>query len=83
MTNFTRLLKLDMIKIIHYRKKCIGCGICYELQPKHWRLSRKDGKANLLGATVKKEIHQLSSAAPLHISLFIAKACPVNAIKVV
>lgn len=72
-----------MIKIIHYRRKCIGCGICYELQPEHWRLSRKDGKANLLEAIEKKGIHQASSGAPQHISLLIAKACPGKAIKVV
>ncbi len=72
-----------MVKIIHYRKKCIGCGICFELQPTHWSISKKDGKANLLRATIKKEIHQASIAASLPISQLVAKACPVNAIKVV
>lgn len=72
-----------MTKIIHYRKKCIGCGICYELQPGHWRLSKMDGKANLLRSTVKKEIHQVLSLEPLESSFFIEKACPVNAIKII
>ena len=72
-----------MIKIIHYRRKCIGCGICFELQPELWRLSRKDGKANLLEATEKKGIYLASSTAPQHLSLLIAKTCPGKAIKVV
>lgn len=72
-----------MIKIIHYRKKCIGCGICYELQPGHWRLSKMDGKANLLRAMLKNEVYQAISLEPLETSLLIEKACPVNAIKIV
>lgn len=71
-----------MIKIIQYRSKCIGCGICYELQSDLWRMSKKDGKAHLLKAIVKKDIHQLSCHAPLSLSKFVAKSCPVNAIKV-
>ncbi len=71
-----------MTKIIHYRNKCIGCGICYELQPEIWRMSRKDGKAHLLNAISKKDIHQLTSPAPVSLSTLVAKACPVNAIKV-
>jgi ferredoxin len=71
-----------MPKIIHYRNKCIGCGICYELQPDLWRMSRKDGKATLLNATVKKEIHQVSAHAAVQLSKFVAKSCTVNAIKV-
>lgn len=71
-----------MRKIIHYRNKCIGCGICYELQPELWRMSRKDGRVHLLNALEKKGIHQLSSNVPLELSRFVAKSCPTNAIKV-
>lgn len=73
-----------MVRIIHYRKKCIGCGICYELHPGQWRMSRKDGKANLLHAIQKKETHQLElKSCPLHLLRSIEEACPVNAIRVV
>jgi ferredoxin len=73
-----------MAKIIHYRDKCIGCGVCFEMQPEIWRMSKKDGKATLLRATEKKTIHIL----PLHPSLesltiVVAKACPVKIIKIV
>jgi ferredoxin len=71
------------MKIIHYRKKCIGCSICCELAPGHWRMSRKDGKANLLGAIVKKEIHQLEMKTAIPKGLHLAaEACPVRVIKI-
>ncbi len=71
-----------MPRIAYYRKKCIGCGICYERQPDQWRMSRKDGKANLIGSTVNKEVRIKPSTAPLQLALLVAKSCPANAIKV-
>lgn len=73
-----------MPKIIHYRARCIGCGICQEQQPELWRMSKKDGKAVLLGATKKKEIYQLFIHPVQQLaSVQIATACPVKIIKVV
>lgn len=71
-----------MTKIIQYRNKCIGCGICFELQPTHWRMSKKDGKATLLNAAGKKDIYHITSTFPLALSQFVAKSCPVSAIKI-
>lgn len=71
-----------MPKIIHYRDKCIGCGVCYEMQSEIWRMSRKDGKAVLLNATLKKE----TSILPIPefmVQLSEAVACPVKIIKIV
>jgi hypothetical protein len=45
-------------------------------------MSKKDGKATLLNAIVKKEIHQVSAHATVKLSKFVAKSCTVNAIKV-
>lgn len=72
-----------MPKIIHYRKKCIGCGICYEMMPTIWRMSKKDGKATLLKAVLKKEV----SILPIDFSMIddakkVAEACPVKIIHV-
>lgn len=72
-----------MANIIHYRNKCIGCGICYEMMPEVWRMSKKDGKATLLKAVKKKEI----SILPIDHSLIaeakkVAHACPVKIIQV-
>ena len=48
-----------MYKIIQYRNKCIGCNACVEAAPKRWIVSRKDGRAILVGAIIKKDIHMV------------------------
>lgn len=73
-----------MHKVIQYLSKCIGCGICYELQPELWRMSKKDGKATLIKAVGKKQVFILSipdSEVPK--SQEIAAACPVRIIKII
>ncbi len=72
-----------MHKIIHYRSKCIGCGVCYEQQPELWRMSRKDGKATLIKAVGKKDVFILDVSKDVLLkSKEIAAACPVRIIKV-
>jgi ferredoxin len=72
-----------MHKIIHYRNKCIGCGICYELQPEFWRMSKKDGKVSLLNSTLKKDVYILQiNKSVFQESVEVAQACPVKIIKV-
>ena len=71
-----------MPKLVHYRNKCIGCGICYQQQPLHWRMSKKDGKATLLNAVIKKDVQLLTvneETAKANRSL--VRACPVRVIK--
>ena len=71
-----------MFKIIHYRTKCIGCGICYEIEPILWRISKKDGKATLLNSESKKGICIRSVNESFRLkSVNIAKECPVKIIK--
>lgn len=71
-----------MANIIHYRNKCIGCGICYEMQPELWRMSKKDGKAVLLNAQLKKTVHVLPvGQAQYFETAAVAEACPVKIIK--
>lgn len=71
-----------MTRIIHYRDKCIGCGICQELQPEFWRMSKKDGKASLLLATIKKGIHQLViTEKDTRRTEEVIKACPAKIIR--
>jgi len=72
-----------MPKIVHYRNKCIGCGICFELQPETWRISNKDGKATLINSTQKKEVFiSLINESLFYISQEVSKACPVKIIKI-
>jgi len=73
-----------MAKIVHYRYKCIGCSVCYEMQPGLWRMSKKDGKAVLLGAGLKKNVFMLPvPAAEIKQTQTVANACPVKIIKIV
>ncbi len=72
-----------MIRIIHYRAKCIGCNACVEAAPQRWRISRKDGKSVLVGAKEKKGIYV--TKVPQHEfdeNTAAAKNCPVHIIKV-
>lgn len=72
-----------MVKIIHYRKKCIGCGICFEQQPGLWRMSKKDGKATLVNAIAKKDIFALTVDDEAgQQTRALTTACPVKIIKV-
>ena len=73
-----------MNKIIYYRDKCIGCGICYEQQPDLWRMSKKDGKASLLKSTLKNAVFVLSVSKTIQQQTRkAAQACPVKIIKIV
>lgn len=70
-------------KILHYRDRCIGCNACVEIAPQTWRISRKDGKAVLLGGADKKGIYQLEiHENDLAANLTAAEACPVKVIKI-
>lgn len=46
-----------MIRIVFQRDKCIGCNACTEAASYRWRLSRKDGKSNLIGGVKKKKFY--------------------------
>jgi ferredoxin len=72
-----------MHKIIQYRNRCIGCGICQEMLPSFWRMSKKDGKAILLNATAKKDVWVLNIPFEnFEENHAVAKACPVRIIRV-
>ncbi len=73
-----------MHKIIQYRNKCIGCGVCYEQQPELWRMSKKDGKAILLKGTKKKNIFVLNvTATEAAKAKLVAGSCPIRIIKII
>ena len=72
-----------MITITLQRDKCIGCNYCREQAPQRFTMSKKDGKAVLIGATEKSGFHnarvhdeELDSVERA------AGVCPVRIIKV-
>ena len=72
-----------MIRIIHYREKCIGCNACVEAAPERWRVSRTDGKCTLIGSITKKGIQSVViHADELDVNLKAAANCPVKIIQV-
>ncbi len=72
-----------MVKIVHYRNKCIGCNSCVELAPAFWGMNEEDGKSNLKGSHKKKEVEILEiTHADVEENEKAAKDCPVNIIHV-
>ncbi len=48
-----------MLRIIHYREKCIGCYYCVEVAPQRWQMNEEDGKSDLLESTKKKNYYEV------------------------
>ncbi len=72
-----------MVIITHQREKCIGCNYCVELAYDRWRMSKKDGKATLIGGENKKGFHTTRvENEEFDPNKRAADACPVNIIKV-
>ncbi len=73
-----------MIIITLQRKKCIGCNYCAELDPEHFRMSKKDGKTVLLHSTNNKGFYTVKDQINenLENAEAASTACPVNIISV-
>lgn len=71
-----------MFQIIFHRKKCIGCNACVEAAPERWRVSKKDGRCNLIEGKEKKGIYRaLVSMEEYSQNLQAANNCPVKIIQ--
>lgn len=72
-----------MVIITHQREKCIGCNYCVELAYNRWRMSKKDGKATLIGGENKRGFHTARvENHEFDENVKAAEACPVNIIQV-
>lgn len=74
---------MKKIKVVHNRKKCIGCNSCVEIAPQSWVMDDKDGKSRLVGAKEKSqgfvgEVFECDKRA----NELAAEACPVKIIRV-
>ena len=71
------------MKLIHHRKKCIGCGTCAALCPKYWELA-EDGLAKLKGGkTNPKTGDDELEIKKVECNQEAAEACPVQIIEIV
>jgi ferredoxin len=73
-----------MIRIIHFRNKCIGCFACVEADSDRWRVSRRDGKSILIDSVPKKD-HFIATVSSHEMESVLAaeRNCPVKVIRVV
>jgi ferredoxin len=72
-----------MVRISFFRGKCIGCNGCVEAAPNRWRVSKKDGRCNLIEGKEKKGIHQvLVNEDEYSENVQAAASCPVKIIQV-
>jgi ferredoxin len=73
-----------MVVITLQRQKCIGCNYCVEMAPKHFQMSKKDGKSVLLHSVEKKGFFTLKSNENVIFEQCdnASKACPVKIISV-
>ncbi|MBD3319313.1 ferredoxin [Candidatus Woesearchaeota archaeon] len=72
-----------MVKIIHFRDKCIGCNSCVEQAPSQWSINVEDGKSDLSNAKKKKECFVTEiSDVELEENERAAKDCPMKCIKI-
>ncbi|MCP5063114.1 MAG: ferredoxin [Ignavibacteriae bacterium] len=71
-----------MINITYYRSKCIGCNGCVEADSGRWRVSKNDGKSNLIEGKEKKGIYSASVGDDeLEAVEAASKNCPAKIIK--
>lgn len=72
-----------MVQILFHRGKCIGCNGCVEVDPNRWRISKKDGRCNLVDGKEKKGIYRALVHEDEHSELLqVASICPVKIIQV-
>lgn len=70
-----------MPKIIHQRKKCIGCGACAAVCPEFFEISEKDGLATLKNSRKVEKVFELKIDEVGCIK-DAAEMCPVEIIKI-
>jgi len=72
-----------VVIITQQRDKCIGCNYCVELAYNRWRMSKKDGKATLIGGVNRKGFYTVKVREDeLEDNIKAADACPVKIIHI-
>ena len=72
----------NRIRIIHQKKKCIGCGACAVICPKLFKMT-EDGKASLFGSEVSRDSKtekEILSTNEIDCAQQAINVCPVQCI---
>lgn len=70
------------MKIVHEREKCIGCGTCAAICPKHWEMA-EDGKSDLIDFKVNSETkNQEKEVESAECNQEAVDSCPVQCIHI-
>lgn len=72
-----------MYKIIHFRKECIGCGLCVTHAPDFWQMNDDDNKVDLKNS--KEENGNFILEIPeeaMEQNKLAAESCPINIIHI-
>lgn len=73
-----------MIRVIHFRARCIGCFACVEASPDRWRMNRADGRSVLIGGIAKRDHFVAAIGDDEHeANQIAAENCPVGIIQVI
>ncbi len=71
------------MKVLYYRKDCIGCNVCVEHAPNYWKISEDDGKSDLLDSVDKKGVFVKEiNPGDLNDIELAEKDCPMRIIKI-
>lgn len=71
------------MKIIHERKKCIGCGSCVVLCPKFWEME-EDGTSHLKGSKKdQKTGNEELEVKEIECNQEAVDSCPVQIINII
>lgn len=70
------------LKIIHHRKKCIGCNSCVTIAPQNWVMDETEGKVRLVGAQEEGAFVGEAFECDAVANQKAAQACPMNIITV-
>jgi len=70
------------MKIIHQRKKCIGCGSCAAICPKYWEMA-EDGLSKLKGGKTNPQTdNDELEIKSVDCNKEAGEACPIQIIKI-
>ncbi len=70
-----------MLKVIHEKNNCIGCGACVSICPKYWEMG-DDGKSTLKNSVNNEEKYELEVES-ISCNQDAADSCPVHCIIII